>query len=176
MPRATATSSAPARPSRRMPEAALKRTPLHALHAELGARFTEFAGYEMPVQYREGLRAEHLHTRAHAGLFDVSHMGQVRVTGPGIHRSLERALPVDFDDWPEGQQRYSALLNDRGGIEDDLMVTRLADEVRIVVNAATKEKDLVILRKVCPSLTFEPLDAALIALQGPAAEAAFPEA
>jgi aminomethyltransferase len=152
------------------------RTPLYELHKELGARFTEFAGYEMPVQYKDGLRAEHLHARSHAGLFDVSHMGQVRVTGGDLHKALERALPVDFDDWPEGLQRYSLLLNERGGIEDDLMVTRLAHEVRIIVNAATKEKDLGLLRKVCPSLTFELLDAALIALQGPDAQAAFPEA
>ena len=158
-----------------MPER-LQRTPLHALHAELGARFTPFAGYDMPVQYQEGLRAEHLHTRSHAGLFDVSHMGQVRVTGPHLHRSLERALPVDFEDWPEGLQRYSVLLNEAGGIEDDLMVTRLADEVRIVVNAACKEKDLALLRNVCPGLTFELLDHALVALQGPAAEQAFPDA
>ena len=154
-----------------MPEG-LQRTPLHALHAELGARFTPFAGYEMPIQYREGLRAEHLHTRSHAGLFDVSHMGQVRVTGSGRHQALERALPLDFDGWPEGLQRYSLLLNDRGGIEDDLMVTRLGDEVRIVVNASTKEKDLRILRARCPALSFELLDAALIALQGPQAESA----
>jgi aminomethyltransferase len=158
-----------------MPEA-LKRTPLHALHAELGARFTAFAGYDMPVQYKEGLRAEHLHTRSHAGLFDVSHMGQVRVAGPNLHRLLERALPVDFDDWPEGLQRYSVLLNQHGGIEDDLMVTRLADEVRIVVNAACKEKDLALLRQLCPGLRFELLDHALLALQGPAAAEAFPEA
>jgi len=158
-----------------MPER-LERTPLYALHAELGARFTPFAGYEMPVQYREGLRAEHLHTRSHAGLFDVSHMGQVRVTGPRLFAALERALPLDFDDWSEGVQRYSVLLNDRGGIEDDLMVTRLPGEVRIVVNAACKEKDLAVLRKVCPGLTFELLDAALVALQGPQAEAAFPDA
>jgi aminomethyltransferase len=155
---------------------ALQRTPLHALHAELGARFTPFAGYEMPVQYREGLRAEHLHTRSHAGLFDVSHMGQIRIAGPNLYSSLEKALPVDLDDWPEGLQRYSVLLNERGGIEDDLMVTRLPDEVRLVVNAACKEKDLAVLRTVCPGLKFELLDAALIALQGPAAEAAFPEA
>jgi aminomethyltransferase len=102
-------------------------------------------------------------------------MGQVRVTGPRLHEALERALPVDFDDWPEGAQRYSLLLNERGGIEDDLMVTRLAGEVRIVVNAACKDKDLVLLRKLCPGLSFELLDAALIALQGPHAEAAFPE-
>ena len=158
-----------------MPER-LQRTPLHALHAELGARFTPFAGYDMPVQYKDGLRAEHVHTRGRAGLFDVSHMGQVRVTGPSLHHSLERALPVDFDDWPEGLQRYSVLLNESGGIEDDLMVTRLADEVRIVVNAACKETDLALLRKLCPELTFALLDHALIALQGPAAEQALPEA
>ena len=151
------------------------RTPLFDLHRELGARFTEFAGYEMPVQYKDGLRAEHLHTRAHAGLFDVSHMGQLRVSGPDLIESLEAALPVDFDGWPEGAQRYSLLLNERGGIEDDLMVTRLPGEVRIVVNAGCKEKDLALLRQLCPDLAFEPLDAALIALQGPAAERAFPE-
>jgi len=152
-----------------MPER-LRRTPLYALHAELGARFTPFAGYEMPVQYAEGLRAEHLHTRAAAGLFDVSHMGQVRVSGPGLHEALERALPVDFADWPAGRQRYTLLLNERGGIEDDLMVTRLPDEARLVVNASTKEKDVALLRRLCPHLSFEPLDRALIALQGPLAE------
>jgi aminomethyltransferase len=150
-----------------MPES---KTVLHGLHAELGARFVPFAGFEMPVQYREGLRAEHLHTRSHAGLFDVSHMGQVRVTGPHLHAALERALPLDFDGWPVGAQRYSLLLNERGGIEDDLMVTRLADEVRIVVNAGCREKDLALLRALCPQLSFELLDRALIALQGPAAE------
>src|SRR5256884_6168695 len=153
-----------------------ERTVLYGLHAELGARFTPFAGYEMPIQYREGLRAEHLHTRSDAGLFDVSHMGQVRVTGTGLEQALERALPLDFDGWPEGAQRYSLLLNERGGIEDDLMVTRLAGEVRIVVNAACKEKDLALLRRLCPDLSFTLLDDALIALQGPAAEAALPAA
>ena len=151
------------------------RTPLYGLHRELGARFTEFAGYEMPVQYREGLRAEHLHTRAHAGLFDVSHMGQVRITGPDLERALERALPLDFDDWPHGLQRYTLLLNERGGIEDDLMVTRLANEVRLVVNASTKSKDLALLQRLCPTLEFQVLDHALIALQGPDAERVFPE-
>jgi len=149
-----------------------EKTALHALHVELGARFCPFAGYEMPLQYRDGLRAEHLHTRAQAGLFDVSHMGQLRVTGPGLHEALERALPLDFDRWPVGAQRYSLLLNERGGIEDDLMVTRLADEVRIVVNASGRQKDLARLRELCPRLSFELLDRALIALQGPAAEAA----
>jgi aminomethyltransferase len=144
---------------------------LHGLHVELGARLVPFAGFEMPLQYKEGLRAEHLHTRAQAGLFDVSHMGQVRVTGAGLHEALERALPLDFDGWPVGAQRYSLLLNERGGIEDDLMVTRLADEVRIVVNASGREKDLELLRALCPGLSFELLDRALLALQGPAADA-----
>jgi aminomethyltransferase len=148
-----------------------EKTVLYGLHAELGARFVPFAGFDMPIQYREGLRAEHLHTRSAAGLFDVSHMGQVRVTGPGLHESLERALPLDFADWPEGVQRYSLLLNERGGIEDDLMVTRLRDEVRIVVNAAGRQKDLALLRSYCPGLSFELLDRALIAVQGPSAEA-----
>jgi aminomethyltransferase len=148
------------------------RLALHALHAELGARFGPFAGFEMPLQYREGLRAEHLHTRAAAGLFDVSHMGQVRVRGAVLHDALERALPLDFDGWPEGEQRYSLLANERGGIEDDLMVTRLDGEVRIVVNASGREKDLALLRTLCPELSFELLDAGLLALQGPAAERA----
>jgi aminomethyltransferase len=149
-----------------MPEA---RTPLFCLHGELGARFTSFAGYEMPVQYADGLRAEHLHTRSHAGLFDVSHMGQLRVSGSQLEKTLEAALPIDFNGWPEGLQRYSLLLNDAGGIEDDLMVTRLASEVRIVVNASTREKDLQLFRRLCPGLTFELLGYALIALQGPSA-------
>src|SRR3989441_2114849 len=153
-----------------------EKTVLYGLHAELGARFTPFAGYEMPIQYREGLRAEHLHTRSHAGLFDVSHMGQVRVTGRGLEEALERALPLDFDGWPEGVQRYSLLLNERGGIEEDVMVTRLPGEVRIVVNASCKEKDLELLRTLCPDLAFTLLDDALIALQGPAADAALPRA
>jgi glycine cleavage system T protein (aminomethyltransferase) len=151
---------------------ALARTPLHALHAELGARFTPFAGYEMPVQYGAGLRAEHLWTRSHAGLFDVSHMGQLRVRGPDLAQALEAALPVDFSGWPMGLQKYSLLLNERGGIEDDLMIARLEGEVAIVVNAACKEKDLGLLRSRCPQLEFELLDRALLALQGPQAEEA----
>ena len=148
-----------------------EKTVLYDLHAELAARFGPFAGYDMPLQYRDGLRAEHLHTRSQAGFFDVSHMGQVRVTGPALYESLERALPLDFAGWPEGVQRYSLLLNERGGIEDDLMVTRLRDEVRIVVNAGGRQKDLALLHALCPGLSFELLDRALIALQGPAAEA-----
>jgi aminomethyltransferase len=150
----------------------LARTALHPLHEELKARFTPFAGYEMPVQYAAGLRAEHLWTRSDAGLFDVSHMGQLRVRGPDLVRALEGALPVDFSGWPPGLQKYSLLLNERGGIEDDLMIARLEGEVAIVVNAACKEKDLGLLRVRCPQLEFELLDHALLALQGPRAEEA----
>ena len=149
---ATGTLSAPVRLWRPMLD---QKTVLHGLHAELERGSAPLPGFEMPLQYRDGLRAEHLHTRAHAGLFDVSHMGQVRVTGPDLHSALERALPADFDGWPVGAQRYSLLLNERGGIEDDLMVTRLPEEVRIVVNAAGREKDLALLRALCPRLSFE---------------------
>lgn len=150
---------------------ALARTPLYDLHCALGARFTPFAGYEMPLQYADGLIAEHRWTRENAGLFDVSHMGQLCVRGDGREAALEAALPLDFDGWPAGQQRYALLLNDAGGIEDDLMVTRLDAEAAIVVNAACREKDLAQLRARCPGLTFDWRDAALLALQGPAAEA-----
>jgi aminomethyltransferase len=148
----------------------LAHTPLRALHAELGARLTAFAGFEMPLQYGEGLKAEHLWTRAHAGLFDVSHMGQVRVTGEAPNTALEAALPVDFDGWPAGLQRYTLLLADDGGIVDDLMTLRLAGEVRLVVNASGRERDLARLHALCPGLAFELLGDALLALQGPAAE------
>lgn len=150
----------------------MRRTPLHGLNRELGARFVPFAGYEMPVQYTEGLRAEHLWTRESAALFDVSHMGQLRIRGARLERSLEQALPVDFAAWPSGLQKYSLLLNERGGIEDDLMLTRLEGEVAMVVNASTKEKDQERLAALCPELEFEVLEHALLALQGPRAEEA----
>ncbi len=148
----------------------MKRLALHDLHVAEGARFGPFAGFEMPLQYAEGLRAEHLHTRSAAGLFDVSHMGQIRVRGPRLHATLERALPLDFDGWSDGEQRYSLLANERGGIEDDLMATRLGDEVHIVVNASQTAKDLGLLRALCPELSFDLLEDGLLALQGPAAE------
>jgi aminomethyltransferase len=152
------------------------RTPLHALHLELRARMVPFAGYEMPLQYAAGLRDEHLWTRAAAGLFDVSHMGQLRARGAGLHAALERALPLDFDGWPAGTQKYALLLNERGGIEDDLMVANLGSEVSIVANASRKQADLSTLRTLCNSLEFRVLDAALLALQGPRAQEALPEA
>lgn len=155
---------------------AVKTLPLAALHRELGARFGPFAGYDMPIQYPAGLKAEHLHTRAQAGLFDVSHMGQLRIvardgSAATLARELEAALPLDFDGWPVGLQKYSLLLNDAGGIEDDLMLVNLGDEVRMVVNAGNRDADLALLRARCPRLSIEWVDAALVALQGPAAEA-----
>jgi aminomethyltransferase len=158
----------------------LRQIPLHALHAEHGAKFGPFAGYQMPTQYAAGLKAEHLHTREQAGLFDVSHMGQLRIRAADerpatLYAQLEAALPVDFEGWGDGVQRYSLLLNERGGIEDDLMLVHLVDgaraEVRMVVNAGNRDADLALLRERCPKLHIEWIDAALVALQGPSAEA-----
>jgi aminomethyltransferase len=149
---------------------------LDAWHRSLGARMGPFAGYDMPIEYPSGLKTEHLHTRAQAGLFDVSHMGQVRVTAQDrshatLARALEAALPVDFDGWPAGLQKYSFLLNDRGGIADDLMLVNLQGEARMVLNAANAARDLERLQALCSGLRFERLPDALIALQGPEAEA-----
>jgi aminomethyltransferase len=151
-----------------------RRLALDALHRELGARMSTFAGFQMPIQYPAGLRAEHLHTRSSASLFDVSHMGQLRVTSPdgeaALHAGLEAALPVDFHNWPDGLQRYTLLLTDEGGIADDLMAIRLPGEVRLIVNAGNRDADLARLRALCPGLVFEWVAAALFALQGPRAE------
>ena len=154
---------------------ALKHIALDALHRELGAKMGAFAGYDMPIQYPAGLKAEHLQTRTRTGLFDVSHMGQLRVRARDgrvetLRGQLEAALPVDFEGWTPGLQKYSYLLNDAGGIEDDLMLVNLGDEVRIVVNAGNREHDLALFVARCPDLAFEWIDAALLALQGPAAE------
>lgn len=155
----------------------MKSIALERLHGELGAKFGGFAGFNMPIQYPEGLKAEHYHTRNHAGLFDVSHMGQLRITAPNdpggvkLAKALEAALPCDFDGWPKDVQRYSVLLNDRGGIEDDLMLVWRESEVRMVVNAGNRDADLARLSQLAPGLKFEWIDAALIALQGPEAEA-----
>lgn len=152
-----------------------RQIPLAGLHRELGAKFGPFAGFDMPIQYPAGLKAEHAATRERAGLFDVSHMGQVRVrardgSAATLARGLEAALPVDFDGWTIGLQKYSYLLNDAGGIEDDLMLVNLGDEVRMVVNAGNRDADFARLVALCPDLSFEWVDAALVALQGPAAE------
>ncbi len=154
--------------------APLKRTPLYDLHVARGARMVAFAGYEMPVQYPAGIIAEHLHTRAQAGLFDVSHMGQARLSGVSVDRALETLVPGDLLALPDRRMRYTLLLNDSGGIIDDLMVTRVGDTLSLVVNAACKETDLAHLRSSLGRVAaIEVLDdRALLALQGPAAAAA----
>jgi aminomethyltransferase len=153
--------------------APLKRTPLYPLHRSLGARMVPFAGYEMPVQYPAGILAEHLHTRAQAGLFDVSHMGQLRLAGTDPAAALEALVPGDLRALASMRMRYSLLLNDAGGILDDLMATRLDDGWFLVVNATCKEADLAHLRdRLGGGATVEPLeDRALLALQGPMAVA-----
>jgi aminomethyltransferase len=150
----------------------LRYTPLHALHVARGAWMVPFAGYEMPVQYPTGIIAEHLHTRAQAGLFDVSHMGQVALHGVTA-AMLETLVPGDIAALPEGRMRYTLLLNDDGGIIDDLMAFRFGGEFQLVVNAATKEADVAHLReRLGASVGIELLeDRALLALQGPAAAA-----
>jgi aminomethyltransferase len=155
----------------------LLQTPLHALHTELGARMVPFAGYDMPVQYPAGILAEHLHTRAAAGLFDVSHMGQAFIEGPSHAASaeaLELICPADIVSLAPGRQRYTQFLNEHGGIVDDLMVTRPVGEdgrLSLVVNASRKSVDFDLLRAKLPaSIRLTVLDAqALIALQGPKA-------
>lgn len=151
----------------------LLQTPLHALHLELGARMVPFAGYDMPVQYPLGVMKEHLHTREQAGLFDVSHMGQIRLLGADAAKALETLVPVDIIDLPVGMQRYAMFTNEQGGILDDLMVANLGnDELFLVVNAACKEQDLAHLREhIGARCQIQPLfeERALLALQGPAA-------
>ncbi len=151
----------------------LKQTPLNALHHELGARMVPFAGYEMAVQYRDGIIKEHRHTRNAAGLFDVSHMGQVRLRGGGAAAALERLVPVDVIGLAEGRQRYALFTNDHGGVLDDLMVTNAGDHLFLVVNGACKAQDLAHLRQhLSADCTIEPLpEQALLALQGPQAAA-----
>jgi aminomethyltransferase len=151
----------------------LLRTPLYELHVELGARMVPFAGYEMPVQYPSGVLKEHTHTRTQAGLFDVSHMGQVRLSGAGAAAALESLVPVDIIDLPVGTQRYAMFTDEKGGILDDLMVSNGGDHLFVVVNAACKEQDIAHLRKhLAGRCEIEVLnDRALLALQGPAAAA-----
>ncbi|MGP9790316.1 glycine cleavage system aminomethyltransferase GcvT [Roseinatronobacter sp. NSM] len=150
----------------------LRRTPLHALHLELGAKMVPFAGYDMPVQYPLGVMGEHLHCRAKAGLFDVSHMGQVILRGPNAALALERLVPVALAELAEGRQRYAMFTNDAGGILDDLMVANRGDHLLVVVNAACKAADLAHMRRTLPELDVtEVTDRALLALQGPRAEA-----
>ena len=155
----------------------LRHTPLDSLHRELGARMVPFAGYAMPVQYPSGILAEHQHTRAAAGLFDVSHMGQVRLTAKGgkprqeAARALERLVPAALADLEPGRMRYSQFTNEDGGILDDLMVTAMGDHLSLVVNAGCKAGDIAHLRAhLADDLEIEVLESrALLALQGPQA-------
>jgi aminomethyltransferase len=153
----------------------LQRTPLHALHVSRGAKMVPFAGYAMPVQYPTGVLKEHLHTRAAAGLFDVSHMGQAFLSGTDPARALERLTPADLLGLKEGNQRYGLLLNEQGTIKDDFMTTRLAgeDALYLVVNAGTKDTDFAYMdEQLRGTATLAPQPArALLALQGPKAAA-----
>ncbi|SLN73727.1 glycine cleavage system aminomethyltransferase GcvT [Roseisalinus antarcticus] len=154
----------------------LNQTPLNDLHRELGARMVAFAGYEMPLQYAAGVMQEHLHTRTAAGLFDVSHMGQIilRGTDPAATATaLEALMPMDLVSLAVGRQRYGFFTNAAGGIEDDLMVANRGDHLFLVVNAARKAEDVARLRSGLPAgVAVEVLeDRALLALQGPSAEA-----
>lgn len=144
--------------------------PLDAWHRAHGARMVAFAGYQMPIQY-EGIMAEHLWTRAHAGLFDVSHMGQLLISGDGVMDALEAVLPADLGAVPVGQMRYSLLLNDDAGILDDLMLTARDDGWYLVVNGATKYDDIAHLHELLPvEVNLNHMDEqALLALQGPEA-------
>ena len=154
----------------------LKRTPLHDWHLTLGARMGPFAGYDMPINYPGGVLKEHRHTRSAAGLFDVSHMGQILVRSrsgniPDAARALERLMPADILGLPENRQRYAFFTNDKGGLLDDLMVANRGDHYLLVVNAARKENDLALLRDaLSQDCTIDLADRALIALQGPKAE------
>ncbi|EGU36107.1 glycine cleavage system protein T2 [Vibrio sp. N418] len=149
----------------------LLTTPLHDLHLEAGAKMVPFAGYDMPVQYKLGVKKEHLHTREQAGLFDVSHMGQLRLKGVDAAAFLETLVPVDIIDLPVGNQRYAFFTNAQGGIMDDLMVANLGDHLFVVVNAACKTQDITHLQDHLPQgVELEVIeDRALLALQGPKA-------
>ncbi len=154
-----------------MTDSALLTTPLNALHLELGARMVPFAGYSMPVQYPAGLMAEHLHTRSAAGLFDVSHMGQLRLVGPDAAAAFESLMPVDVIGLGVGKQRYGLLLNDEGGILDDLMFVNRGDDLFVIVNGACKVADIAhIQARIGQRCQVIPLpEQALLALQGPQA-------
>lgn len=151
----------------------LEKTALHDLHVELGAKMVPFAGYSMPVQYPMGLSKEHLHTRAVAGLFDVSHMGQIKLKGDNAAAALETLVPVDIVDLPPMKQRYALFTNEQGGVMDDLMVTNAGDHLFVVVNAACKEQDINHLRQhIGNQCEIEVMDDySLLALQGPQAAA-----
>ncbi|MGH8580791.1 MAG: glycine cleavage system aminomethyltransferase GcvT [Gammaproteobacteria bacterium] len=149
----------------------LKETPLHCLHLDLGAKMAPYAGYDMPLHYSGGIKREHLHTRAQASLFDVSHMGQLMARGESCREALEGLVPSDIAGLGRYRQRYTVFTNEAGGILNDLMVTDLGESLFMVVNAACKDRDLSYLKgHEEPGFWVQPLvDLALLALQGPAA-------
>jgi len=151
-----------------------KHTALHTLHEANGARMVSFAGYRMPVQYADGIIAEHQHTREHAGLFDVSHMGQIRLHGDAAAAALESCVPVDVAGLKPGRQRYGFLTSEDGGIIDDLMITNAGTSILMIVNAARKDLDFDWLSdRIGDRVKIERLeDLSLIALQGPKAQIA----
>jgi len=164
--------------AREVESSSLKRTPLHTLHLARGGKMVAFAGYDMPVQYATGVMKEHLHTRANAGLFDVSHMGQIALRAKSGRNedaasALERLVPQDILSVAPGRQRYAQFTNDAGGMLDDLMVANFGSHLFLVVNAACKAEDEAHLRAhLSDTCIVEPLpDRALLALQGPKAEA-----
>lgn len=148
----------------------LKQTPLYALHTEYGARMVPFAGYEMPVQFPSGIVKEHRHTRSAAGLFDVSHMGQVSLRGKRAAQQLEQLVPMDIVDLEPMRQHYALFTNEQGGILDDFMVTNAGDHLFVVVNAACKDQDVDHLQQHLDEVEVHD-DRALLALQGPEAAA-----
>ncbi|MDU8928947.1 glycine cleavage system aminomethyltransferase GcvT [Alisedimentitalea sp. MJ-SS2] len=153
----------------------LRRTCLYDLHVSLGAKMVPFAGYEMPVQYPMGVMKEHLHCRAAAGLFDVSHMGQVilRSKDGNAAAEFEQLVPQSIQGLPEGRQRYAFFTDENGGVLDDLMVANRGDHLFVVVNAACKEADIALMRAGLPGCEVKEVEGrALLALQGPGAEAA----
>ncbi len=151
----------------------LKQTPLYNLHLDLGGKMTAFAGYQLPIHYRNGIIHEHLHCRSHAGFFDISHMGQCLISGAEATSELERLTPSNITGLKPGQQKYTVLTNEEGGIIDDIIVTSIESGLRIVVNAACKDKDFHYLAHQlsdhCHFVEFT--DQALFALQGPTAAA-----
>jgi aminomethyltransferase len=149
----------------------LKQTPLYKLHLELGAKMVPFAGYQMPLQYNKGIIHEHLHCRGHAGFFDISHMGQCQILGDSAAGELERLTPGNISGLKAGEQKYTILTNNAGGIIDDIIITRIDLGLMIIVNAACKDKDFTYLKsQLSGHCAFKEMpDQALFALQGPTA-------
>ena len=150
-----------------------QKTALYNFHKNLGAKFVPFAGYEMPIQYKDGIIKEHISTRASSGFFDVSHMGQLFILNDNdLEKNLEKIIPLDLKEIKINQSKYSFLINEKGGVIDDLIITRVKDGFNIILNAACKENDIKEISKCLNSTSKFALrqDLSLIALQGPKSE------